>query len=319
MAKFSFLFNQEEETLEDTLDLQFQEKKAGILAGAEAFEKHVAEAKNMSLYDGLLALGANIEAVSSGGFPSILVGDETAKPSLALNTGSAINAVLAMAAQKYSLLKPFMHDAWFDPRYNAEAVRTVWSEKDGRWIVFNWSRKGDFYPSNWVVPAPSGTAWKDMNKGQRHYSNQWKKHQAISEYLLSKEYDTPWLIVMNRESELTHFQKVIRDRLEMPLTEVWEAINNDWNDANVRNQLTSSKPTRGTSSVKPSEERQEFASKLAKLRTDHMVSYVNGLTGTTSTVLFPASDPDRKAISLEKILGAAPEVQYTGLSKVETK
>lgn len=317
---FSFLFNNDvEQSFEDKLDNKFEEKKAAILAGGRAFEQHKAQAANKSLYDGLLELGADIEAVSPKGYPAILVGDPDIKPSLALNTFSAINAILAMAAQKYQVLTPYRQDAWFDPRYNAEGVRTVWSDRKNRWVIFNWDRKGSFVMSNSIVPAPWGTKWNDMSRGEQRYKNQSQKAQAISEYLLSKEYETPFLVVMNRENELTHFQEKIRDRLEMPLPEVWEEINKDWENARVKGLLTSTKPSTSAPSVKPSEARMEFVSKLAKLRTDHMVEYTNQLTGTTATVLFPASDADRKGIALEKILTTPAHIEYKGYSKVETK
>jgi hypothetical protein len=314
MAKFTHLFNNDNTDAEDLRTLaqnQYAQEKDAILTGYQEYLAHIEDAADKTLLQGLQALGVE-ETTSRNGHPSLRVGDPNDRVSLAKNTLSAINAILAMAADKYRVLDPNYHLAWFDPRVDAEGILTVWSADAGRWIVFDW-KNGMYMPSRKIVPQGSGTR---RTEGNSRYYFQSEKHQAIRDYLISKDLGTSYLVVMNFEEQLTHHQTVIRDRKEMVLTEVWEKIAQDWKDSNVKRQLTGNGNNR-TNSVPVSEDREEFIGKLTRFSTDYYVTFTSSATSEPQTILFPASDPAKKQAFIKNVRNASPSVVFTGFEKVD--
>lgn len=327
--KFDYLFENtpgaETQSLRGMANTIAKAEAKTVFAGEKQYLAHIQKVQEKTLFEGLEALRLK-EITSTGGYPAFRIGE--GPQTLARNTISAINAVLSVAAAKYKILDVGYHESWHNPKTRSDGIITAW---DGdQWVVYDWEN-GKELKSKVIVPGQPGIAWTN---GNRRYHYQSQKHQAIKDFLLTVKYETSWLVVMNNENELAHFQRVIRDRLEMPLYDprdddpelvkanngeafgVWGAISKDWSRASTRNSLTRG---RGSgNSVEPSAERQSFVAELAKLDTDATIFYRDHTSTVEQPLFFKASDPVRKAKSMNLILAASPSVEYVRYEKVES-
>jgi hypothetical protein len=326
--KFDHMYN-EDNTSTKTLREQAQEgwkrTKSTTLKEFRAFEKHKAKVADLTLVQGQKDIGAR-ETESINGYTSIFIGSdeeyekykayiadptkEKPKVSLAENVKATVNAMLGVAAQKYKILDVNYHQVWFDPRTDAPAVLTLWDDKQLRWVVFDW-KNGAFTPSKRVVPHVSGT----RTDGNDQYFFQSNKHEAIRDWLASKDLGTSYLAVMTFDDQLAHYQRKIRDRIELPLTEVWELINQDNNEGSLKRSLT--RGSTRTKAVDVSPEREEFLAELAEVNDDVLVVFTSPNTNRETTILFPASDSVAKDAALKRLRNANLSVQYIGTQEIE--
>ena len=317
MSSLSYLHDQHKSSDIDAIFKQSSDAYAverdTTLGGYQKYLEHIANDGKLSLFEGLEALGVDTD-VSSGGYPALRVGDATLRTNLCLNTYSGINAVLRMSANKYNpeYLTPNAHLAWYDPRTRAPGVLTVW--EDPIWVVYDW-RNSAYLPSKTIVPTPEGK--KNKTNDEKRYYFQSELHQQIKEYLTSKDFGTSFLIVMNHDAELTHYQTKVADRREKDLETVWLEMANDWKESSTKSKIVNGKPA-PQSSVKLSEAREEFITKLNKLSTDYDVVYDSG-TGNESTLLFEAGKPEAKAKFLNGVRQAGPNVEFLRYEKAPTK
>jgi len=279
--KYSHLFQSQdaEEDVVALADAAFNAHLKEVKRAKKVYDAHMAKIKDVTLFEALQAMDVDWESKSRQGHPAVTVGDPEQKVQIAEVQKSAINAVLALAAGKYRELTPFVHTAHFDPTRDAQGVRMVYSPNTDTWLVYDWKRKAGFVPSEEIRPGGD----------ENHYNAKVNKHNAITEYLLAKEFGNPWQIVLYFEEHLTHFQNVIQSRLEMCLPEVHELIANDWKDASIAQQLRDGGGS-GKRSVGVPQERQEFAAELAKCKEDQDVYYTTAQSSKEQTQLFPATD-----------------------------
>jgi len=264
-----------------------------------AWQEHLKECETTSLADSYNSLGF-VEEESKGGYPQISHGKGVGV--LADNTKAAINALLGIASKKYQVLEWNYHVSWFNPTKDAKAVVSKWDDDAAVWRFFDW-KNGTLVPTSKMTPE--------------HRERQSNKHFEIDRFLQAKKFGNKFLVVMNFQDELEHYHRVIRDRLEMTLPEVWEEIAKDWSAAKTNKQLRntnggSSRPT----SVAPSEDRKAFVAELSKLNKDVLVKYdipqQKGLT-----ILFMGSNDAAAAQQLVNFLSAPPSVEYKSYEAVE--
>jgi hypothetical protein len=302
--RFDHLFHVEDSEEQDVVaqaKAAFSEVKKASLKAKRAYDAHIEKAKNTTLFEALTAMGINDETKSRGGYPAVTVGDPEKKVQTAPIGKSAINALLAIGSGKYKELEPYVHTAYFDPLRDAPGVRMVYSPTLDQWVCYDWSRKdGDFVASDSI---------RKGGREENHYNAKVNKHDAITEYLIAKEFETPWQIVLWSEDLVNHYQEKVHSRKELTLPEVWDLIAADWNDAETAQQISGGGTTKKRA-IPVSNDRKEFVEKLAKCSDDQVVTYTTSASTKEQTLLFPASDDKRKAQFLQGVLNARPGTEF---------
>lgn len=278
------------------------------------WEAHKAECENLSLKENFDKLNV-VPGTSTGGFPQLTIGD--GDTFLEENTFAGINALLRVGASKYHTegeykLRVNFHLSHHNPNTNATGVLNIF--EGGRWVIYDYTVQGGYQPSVRIVPGPSGAKWDDLTKGQQRYRNQSALHTAVNEMLIAQQRGTKYTVVMNRDEEKAHYDKVVSARLEMLLPEVWEEINKDSGEAKIKSSRRAAEAGRPqVSSTRPvSEARQEFHDKLSRVKSVYEVSYRT--PGEEATFLFdPSSDNASNLLSWVKNVEA--HVTFTGMVK----
>jgi hypothetical protein len=314
MAKLSFKQNQthSSNSIDDIFaraEDSFNVERNTVLGDYQKYLKHLEDDSGISLIQGLEDLGIE-QVTTDNDYPALRVGPAEWRTNLCRNPKSGINAAVRLAAKKYQRLEPNAHLSWFDPRTYAPGVLT--SFENGRWTVYDW-KNGLYQPSKSIVPQTG----KTKTEGNRRYYFQSELHEQIKQYLIGQTFETSFLIVLYNDDLVSHYQRKIVDRREFTLEETWQALANDAEESDTKRKIAGGGKTT-PSSVPASEEHKEFAKKLARLTTDHNVTFDAG-TGGVSTMLFEASDPDKKADFLNGILTAKNKVKFLGYEKAPAK
>jgi len=252
----------------------------------KAWLKHLEDSSGKYLAEGLQALQFE-ETRSTGNFDAINIGPkpvlndgEVAKHFIPENPYAGINAVLAVASDKYETpLRPGIHVAWFNPKRNCEGVKSVLGG-DGKWRFFDWSRtRGGFVRSRMSYDR---------------YRKQAAKHTEIDAFLEAAQvYNEQYQIVL-RGGVRGHYEDRIRNRVEMTLPEVWEAINGDYSEAKTKQHLHGRGIDRPE--VKLSDEANDFLEKLGNQTEKQLVIYDTLYKAGCKTVF----DPEKKDVFLSR-------------------
>jgi hypothetical protein len=278
----------------------------------EQFLEYQEEASQHSLAEGF-ELGINgapidLEAFAKdGSTPAVKIGTGTRGNPLMLGK-SGLNAIVALVARKYvpnenGQYDRFIREAYFNPISNAEGIKT--ERVAGVYRFYDWE--------NGILVTPS--KMKDSRRAA-----QTRKHTAIDQILLSVKYGSVCQFTMLNDDLEAHFQKTVRDRLEMSLPEVWELIGKDYENAQSNEQFTrgnKSPSTRQKEATK--DEYIKFAEELAKLEVPVMVQYQT--VGNPYVAEFKF-DPTASAQTVEDQLNGirfcSRPVEYLGWEEIES-
>jgi len=264
----------------------------------DEYMEHLEVAKTMTLAEGLAGLSFK-QVESPGGYPALVAGNGE-RNMLAKDTFAAINAILAIAANKYRVLDKHYHEAWFDATRDAEGIASAYI--DGAWKFFDWNN-GAFVPSK-------------MSSNRR--KKQERKHDAIDAVLRVQQYKHSYLIVLNKEEELSHAQTRIIDRLEMTLDKVWEEIANDYNETVQKRAFYQNGANTNTTRVLPEEvvkDREKFVKKLEKLVDPVNVTYDTPVRKGV-VVLFDPSNANARDAFLRQVRNSKKDVVFVKVEPV---
>lgn len=198
------------------------------LAAFQAFEK---KANETSLAQIMAELGIK-ETTSKGGWPSLQIGPDDGITSLAQATIPALNALRDL--WKYDVLEIGHHRT----RHNPLAPRpdVEMRMEGGRWVWYSYIN-GRYERSKLInmlgnPPSPADPEWlvearKNSNLvGKR--SAMIAKHDAIDQLLLAKHYGAKFLVVLNRQEELEHYQRWLKGLQEKTFAEVQDLVGEFW-------------------------------------------------------------------------------------------
>lgn len=198
------------------------------LAAYLAFEK---KSKETPLAQIMAEIGIK-EATSVGGWPSLQIGPDDGITSLAQNAISAMNALRDL--WKYDVLEIGHHRTRHNPIVPRPDVEM--RMEGGRWIWYSYIN-GRYERSKLInmlgnPPSPTDPEWlvqarKDsdlMNKRSAMIA----KHDSIDQILLSKHYGAKFLVVLNRQEELEHYQKWLKGLQEKTFAEVQDLVGEFW-------------------------------------------------------------------------------------------
>ena len=213
--RFAFLFGSQHgsSTFAETVELaraQVSERDENLAEMLSEYDKHLESLETKGFAEALEEFGM-IEELSTNNYPQIRIGEGLTV--LARNSRAAINALVSLAAGKYQELdeeiREAVHVAWFDPRRDAEGIASV--KVNGEWTFFD-GMNGDTVPSK-------------MSDNRRRFQS--AKHEEINRLMRCEKNKTAYVIVLNRQEELDHFQERVKGRLELSIPELYEALAND--------------------------------------------------------------------------------------------
>ena len=292
----SFLFVEKEESspvttsdLRSLVSSQANEAREEIKKLAEEYDNRLNEAGELSLAECLSEMGL-VEETSTNGWPQVSLGDGE-KATLCRNSFSGINAIVKMATGKYKVLDWRYHEAWFDPRRDAQGVISVF---DGtKWRFFDWVN-GAIKPA-----AKMGTArWKA----------QVRLHEEIDRIINTVEFGGKYAVVLNRSDEQEHYNEKVTKRLELSVPELWDALLQDAKEGAVKRSLSVGN---GSGDAPVNEKRTAFAEMVGQLDTPHNIKAKTSMGEVTIYY-----NPEKKEAALRRILRAAPGVEFIGVEKV---
>jgi hypothetical protein len=201
---------------------------------------------------------------------------------------------------KYEVLEWNRHIAWFDPRFDAQAVLSEFV--NGEWRFSDW-RNGAFVPSKSVRKPRPTIEFKDLYNGERQYLNQVKKHFSIDAFLQAEMFNVPFQIVLNLGEERDHYQTRIKACLEMTLPEIWEQEVGFAETAKLKSTFAGTLPKQERQAV---ENHTAFCTQLAQLTKQATI-----VARTPMGRLEIAFDPINAAKVIEKVQASSPAIEYT--------
>lgn len=242
-----------------------------VNASKEDYDRFVKTWGKLTLGETWKKLGIT-EGKSTGGWPMLYVGDNKNGTVLCRNTISGLNALADLA--KYQTLELHHHLAAFDPRLDVDNVKVDYDEEVSQYVFSHWRN------FSFVRSAMSRPDYRDVWT-KRNYTN---KHQALDQFLRSKIFGTTFQVVMNRESELSHYQENIRPYMEKSFLEFLEAEKVRWQSADLNKKIRFNNQS-SNSSIKLSDDR---------------VALLQALAGATGVVVFHVITPTRSKPIEEK-------------------
>lgn len=195
------------------------------LAAFQAFEK---KAKETSLAQIMAELGIK-ETTSKGGWPSLQIGPDDGITSLAQATIPALNALRDL--WKYDVLEVGHHRT----RHNPLAPRpdVEMRMEHGKWVWYSYIN-GRYERSKLInsdlTPNSNDPEWLKNAKvrASEKRSAMIAKHDAIDQLLLAKHYGAKFLVVLNRQEELEHYQRWLKGLQEKTFAEVQDLVGEFW-------------------------------------------------------------------------------------------
>jgi hypothetical protein len=167
------------------------------------------------------------EGTSPNGWPMLSVGEGPTL--LCRNTISGINALADLA--KYKVLSLHHHLANFNPVVDCDNIKVDYDVNTAQYSFMHW-RNFSYVPS--AMSRPDFRNWQL----KRNYV---QKHTALDQFLRSQSKKfgpVTFMVVMNREAELAHYQENVRPYLEKPFNEFLEAERVRWSTANLNRSFT---------------------------------------------------------------------------------
>lgn len=256
------------------------------------YEKWIKSYGKLTLGEAWTKRGIRI-GTSSGGHPSLILGDAKTKCQPAMNTISGLNALADLP--KYRILKVHFHETAFDPTRDAPGVRSIFNARTGQWNFQDW-RNGAFVP----------TRIKDLRNFEA-------KHEELDRILRCELFakHTHYEAVMNFENERAHFATAISPYLEKPFSEFLAAEAARWDGTKTKSQLKNGKGG-GQSSTPPSKERLAVMEVLTAATQDVVLLIQRPNSNVPVEFLFEAGwDDEKKVQVLNNVQKAAPKTVIT--------
>jgi len=238
------------------------------------------------------------EGKSPNGWPMLSVGKGPTL--LCRNTISGLNALADLA--KYKVLKLHHHLANFNPLVDCNNIEADYDENSASWSFKHW-RNFSFVPS--AMSRPDYRNWQT----KRNYV---QKHEALDQFLRSqsKKYGpVTFMVVMNRENELAHYQENIRPYVEKPFIEFLEAEKVRWATSNLERSINYNR-SRGESSAALTDDRVCVLQALAAAQ--DVVKFLV-IHPSYNKPLEETFDPKNERLAASQIAGiknAAPYVKF---------